>query len=404
MSLPKSQQQPDDPESLPPARRRRARRILVPLDADERAEFLDDLAHRASPSFDFFLFSLLAGVVLGIGLLTRGPALLVLGALLAPLMAPITGLALGTITGTMRFFLRSLFGVIIASTLVFLVGFLWGLASQLIATWIQLDFEQIQPYTQLSWYDFLTLAVGSIFLAVSLVNRKPRALLFSAAVAYELYIPLAAAGIGLSSGAAHLWPDGLAVFAMHLSWAALLGALTMAILGFRPLTLFGYTLGGVVTLIGVILLIGLTGVGAVFGGQIALPTPVPSATLTPTQPPTVTPTATTSLTPVPPSSTPFPTETPSPTHTLTNTPSPSPTPVYALIAAPEEYGGANLRTEPGFNGEYITSILNGNLVQILSDKPVEQDNVTWLHIRLPDGVEGWMLESALLIATPAPNW
>jgi uncharacterized protein YgiM (DUF1202 family) len=74
------------------------------------------------------------------------------------------------------------------------------------------------------------------------------------------------------------------------------------------------------------------------------------------------------------------------------------------VAAPEEYGGANVRTAPGFNAEYITSILNGSLVQILSDKPVEQDRVTWLHIRLPNGVEGWMLESALLVATPAPNW
>jgi hypothetical protein len=37
MTLPNSEQFPDDPDSLPPARRRRARRLLAPLNADERA-------------------------------------------------------------------------------------------------------------------------------------------------------------------------------------------------------------------------------------------------------------------------------------------------------------------------------------------------------------------------------
>ena len=76
MNLPRTELQPDDPDILPPARRRRARRLLAPLDADVRADFLDELAHRASPSFDFFLFSLVSGAVLSIGLLKDIPALL----------------------------------------------------------------------------------------------------------------------------------------------------------------------------------------------------------------------------------------------------------------------------------------------------------------------------------------
>ena len=85
---------PDDPDRLPPARRRRARRLLAPLDSDERAAFVEKVAHRASPSFDFFLFSLIAGTVISVGFAFDSPALLVLGALLAPLMAPAVGLAL----------------------------------------------------------------------------------------------------------------------------------------------------------------------------------------------------------------------------------------------------------------------------------------------------------------------
>ena len=59
----------------------------------------------------------------------------------------------------------------------------------------------------------------------------------SVLLAYELYLPLAIAGLGLGSGVPHLWPDGLVIYAINLAWGALLGAVTLAILGFRPLTL-----------------------------------------------------------------------------------------------------------------------------------------------------------------------
>ena len=58
MSIPKTDQFPDDPEDLTPARRRRADRGLVPEDLVEIADDIENLAHKTIPSFDFFLFSL----------------------------------------------------------------------------------------------------------------------------------------------------------------------------------------------------------------------------------------------------------------------------------------------------------------------------------------------------------
>ncbi|HEX2978747.1 MAG TPA: hypothetical protein VHO48_00650, partial [Anaerolineaceae bacterium] len=71
MSIPTSQPIPDD--DVPSgedgtsgayihsaARRRRARRLTIPQGLEERAAFLDDLAYRVTPSFDFFLYSLVA--------------------------------------------------------------------------------------------------------------------------------------------------------------------------------------------------------------------------------------------------------------------------------------------------------------------------------------------------------
>jgi len=391
MSLHKSEPYPDDPEQLPPARRRRARRLLAPLNADERAAFLDEIAHRALPSFDFFLFSLASGIVFGAGLLLDVPALLVLGAVIAPLMAPAVGISLGTVIGSVRHFTRSLVGMIIGSGLVFSAGLLAGLVTR---SWLPPQFTQAYFHAQLSWSNFLVLALGACFTAASMLHEDLNPGLPSVALAYELYLPLVIAGFGLSSGLPHLWPDGLVVFAIHLAWSALLGALTLAILGFRPLTLFGYTLSGVVALLGVILLIGLSGAGAVVGGQIALPT------LTPTTTYTITPTVTRTLTPVPPTLTSTPTSTYTPTTPPTETPTPSPTPLYARVLTADGRG-AVLRSEPG--GVVLRSYFDGTLMQVLPGA-VELNGVIWVRVVAPDGVEGWMVQSLLATATPSPSW
>lgn len=386
---------PDDPEKLPPARRRRARRLLAPLDSDERAAFVEKVAHRASPSFDFFLFSLISGTVIAVGLAFDSPAMLLLGALLAPLITPVVGLALGTVLGSAGYFFRSLAGMLVGSFLVFLVGWLAGYA---LSPWLPLQLNLAHQQTQLNWINFAVLALGAALTAASMVRSDQSAVLPNIALAYELYLPLAAAGIGLGSGEAFLWPDGLVVFALHLAWAALFGALTLAILGFRPLTLFGYTFGGVIALLGVLLFIVISGAGAAFGAQIALPTPVPSAT------PTVTLTATPTLTPLPPTATPTPTATSTVTPTQTLTPTPTATPVLALVNAGEEAGGAHLRQEPGFQSPSLGLLGNGSLVIVLPDPPVEEGVGFWIHVQVNDGRQGWVLQTLLITATPAPNW
>jgi hypothetical protein len=385
---------PDDPERLPPARRRRARRLLAPVDANERAAFIDRVAHRASPSFDFFLFSLLAGGVIAAGFLLDSSALLLLGALAAPLMAPAVGLSLGTVTGSGRFFVRSLTGILIGGLLVFLVGWLAGYA---VPPWLPSDLIQAHIQTQLSWINFFVLAFGAALTAVSMVRSSQSATLPSVALAYALYLPLSAAGIGLGSGEPFLFPDGLIVFALYLAWAALFGALALAIVGFRPLTIFGYTLGGVITLIGVLLLIVLSGTGVAVVGNYALPTPIPTAT------PTVTPTLTPTLTPVPPTSTPTLTITPTMTSTPTLTPTLTPTPVLVLVVAGDS-GGAYLRSGPGFDSPSLELLANGTVLQVIPDEIVGEGSNAWVHVRTDDGQEGWILQILVATATPSPNW
>lgn len=398
MIPPPAEPHPDDPDLLPPARRRRARRLLAPLDADERAAYVDELAHRSSPSFDFFLFSLLSAVILSAGVFFDTPALLVLGVLAAPLMAPVVGLSLGTVIGSVRFFLRSLIGLALGCLLVFLIGAGAGMIQGDLKAYLPPfltsgELTQAYLHVRLAWPNLLVLAVGAIVTAATMLHSDNNPRLPSAALAYTLYLPLVIAGYGMTSGAPHLWPDGLVVFAVHLALGALLGALTLALLGYRPLTLFGYTFGGVVILVGVILLIGLSGAGAAFGGNFALPTPIPTATFT------ITPTPTRTQTPVPPTTTPTITLTPTFTPSPTVTPTPTATPQYAIVQA-EGSQGVLLRDQPG--GAVIRSYLNGTVMQLLPDTS-SLEGALWVHVIAPDGEEGWMLQSLVTQTTLTPT-
>jgi uncharacterized membrane protein len=388
---------PDDPEQLPPARRRRARRLLAPMESEDRIDFLDRVAHRASPSFDFFLFSLLAGAVIAVGYLLDSQPILVLSAILAPMLAPVIGIALGMVVGSVQFFLRSLVGLLIGGVLVFAVGALAGYVSRL---WAPIDFSEALESAQLSWAMFVLVAFGAAMTSASMVRSEKSAALPSVALAYGLYLPISAAGLGLGSGEPFLFPDGLVVFAQYLSAAIIISALTFILMGFRPLTLFGYTAGAVVLLFGIVVLIGISGAGASFGAQIALPTHTPTLTPSPTLTMTPSPVP---PTPEPPTATPSQTMTPTLTSSPTLTLTPTPTPILALVDA-QVGGGAHLRSEPGFSAPSIRLLLNGTPLQVIPDDPVEEGGGIWIHVRTLDGEEGWMLQILLLTATPAPDW
>ena len=52
----------------------------------------------------------------------------------------------------------------------------------------------------------------------------------------------------------------------------------------------------------------------------------------------------------------------------------------------------------------VQTLINGNLVQILPDDVIDQGHGwVWVHVRAPNGVEGWVIQTYLTTATPAPG-
>jgi uncharacterized membrane protein len=406
MSIPKSDQIPDDPENLTPARRRRAERGLIPEDLVEIADEVEDLANQTNPSFDFFLFSLLSAAIITASILADSPALIVLGVLAAPPLNPFLGIALGSATGSLKFFGQRFAGSLIASGFVFLVGILGGYATFVLKT---PGIQFLIYNARFSWTHIVLVISGTILSIIAIKKQGQTPILPSVALAYELYVPLAIAGYGFGSGQPHLWPDGLVVFGIHLAVLVITGTITFILLGIKPLTFIGYTLGSVVTILGIVGFIGLTSAGAVVGGNIAMPTLAPSATLSPTPAP---PTSSPTITPIPPTPTltpTVPTATVTPLPTATSTETPKPTPFYAEIAVSEEYAGAFIRSEPSLESQILTSLVNRTVIEILDPSPsFDEQGRNWLSIRYVDEdgnkQDGWIIENLLLISTPRPEW
>jgi MFS family permease len=377
---------------LPRARRRQAHRMLVPPSAGDRAALLHSLAQRAIPSFEFFLFAIFCGTVLGAAYLLDSPALLLLGLLLAPLLAPWVGLTLSIVTGSWRFFFLTLGGLLVASLLVFLTGGLAGLAGHL---WMPLRLFHADIHSHLWWPDLIFVALAAIVLTIAFVRSEQKPVIPSIMLAYGLFLPLSAAGVGWGLGVQPLWPNGALVFLTHLALAILVGVLTLAALRFKPLKASGYLLPILLGLLSLAALVYLTGLTTVIRDTIiatrrsaptpttlVLPSMTPAATLTPT-------------------ATPYPSSTPLPSDTPTAVVTPEPTPVYAVISAPAQYGGAVVRDEP-VTGAGIAILDNGTLVQVLPGvKSV--NGVIWAHIRMADNVEGWVLQDVLKATSITPT-
>ncbi len=409
---------PPPPPPKPPsrARRRRARRSLTGLSRDERAAIAESLARRAYPSFRFFLGALASSLLVAASYIIDSPAILLAGLLLAPLMLPWSGVTLSIATGSARYFIQTLIALLIGGLFYLLNGVLAGLLARL---WLPLPFTQAYHHSHLWWPDLLLLAFGAIWMNTHFVRRETPPALPSLVLVYGLYLPLAAAGLGLGSGQADLFPAGVLVSLVHLGWMSFFGVLTLFAHRFRPLTFLGFTFGSSIVLGLVLLLISISGLGAMIRNQLGAGAPratttMPIATASPTAlPPTptplpVSPPATPTLHPSP---TPIQLRTPTPNQPTptqaapTATPSPVPTPVYARIQAAVGNGVLVRETPP--DGPVITSLMNGYLVIVFPDQHI-QNGIVWVRIQaqLSDDriIEGWVQQNWLATATPSSNW
>lgn len=380
-----------DPDQQSPARRRRAQRMLTQLRADEREEFLEGLGQQVTPGFDLFLWAIAAGVLIGLGYRFDQPALLIGAALLAPRMSPVAGLALAAVSGSMRFFLRLIAALGLALTLACAVsGAVGGMG-------IPADTSSLLAvgHVKLNLVDFALLLVGTVAIAISMARKGEISPLGSAAVAYEVLLPLGALGVGLVRGQTELVEGGLLTFGLHLTWAVAVALATLALQGFRPLTGSGHSLAAAIGLMGLVGVLGAYGLGASVLAAVPTPTPTPSPTPTITPTPTATGTSTVTSTP---------TATATVTATFTPTATSTPTPPRAVVIRTGGRG-AILRQVPSPGGASVGFLAEGDPLEVVGG-PEQVGGQLWWEVRAVSGGQpttGWLLGDLLATITPTPS-
>jgi hypothetical protein len=303
--------------------------------------------------------------------------------------------------------------------LIFACGLLAGFASR---NFQPLTSNEAFIHSHLWWPDLVALTIGAVLITISFVRSENRPYLPSALLAYELFLPLSAAGFGLGSGVGvgEVWPQGLFVFFVHLAWATFFGLIALFFLRFYPTSFGGFVFTALIFILLIAVLASFTG----FGNWImrrtgfAPPTPAPVAMIEATSTPSAIPSITafletdqaTAVVAAPlstPSQTPRPTFTAAtlaPTATSTSTVTAEPTPILAVIHAVEG-GGAFIREKPG--GTVLVTLGNGSTVTIIPNDFQDINGVIWVHVfaTVHDArVEGWMIQTVLQTATPVVNW
>ncbi len=156
-----------------------------------------------------------------------------------------------------------------------------------------------------------------------------------------------------------------------------------------------------------LLILGLVGLGAVnfLRKQAITPTPLVIPNLAPNQP-IVEPTRDKAASPtIPPVVTLPPTNTPVATYTPPPVPKKIEPGVFAKIIRTDGYG-ASVRTGPGTNNPRLTTVDEGQAVEVKSGPKSDEnkEGFIWWYVRANDGTEGWVaqefMEPSLPPATP----
>lgn len=386
-----------DPDSRNQTRSRRHKRLVPPLNDETRSELVEKLANRVSPTFDFFLFALLSGVVIGLAFLFNSHALLIIAALLAPIMSPIIGVSLAAAIGTPRFFFLSLAGVLVGCLLVAITGAIMGIIPLIHSG---TSFQQPVNFASVSWDGLLVLITGVCFTAIAILKKEQKPVLPSAAIAYVLFSTAVGIGFDLGRGNFQSALGGGSTLGFYILTAAVIGASLFFAFGFRPSSSAGYVLPGVLLILLGFMVVQFRPFSSdrFLKGLLLAPRPSSAETNsivihTPT--PTV---ATAAIT-----HTLLPSKTPSPKPTLIKTPSLTMTPTGTFLewvkvdvtGQPE----ARLRDKPGFAGKEIMLIVNGTKVKLLPGVEFK-DNVYWAQVETIDGTIGWMVHTVLSTSTP----
>ena len=436
------------------ARKRYKKRGLYEDPKGERQIFQNELSHKLIPSLGDYLLALAAGICAGIALMLNADPLWILSAALIPFCGPFIGIALSCVTGSLRFFGKSL-GKHLLTLLLFWAG---SMLSVLILKGSHTPHEAAAAFfASYNTFAILSVALCTVICVIQLRQNDMLSLgSFSSAVTIFLMAPLTVAGWAFVSGERHLILPSLQTGFVYSLIALMLAVITLILMRAANVNVGSILLSLIILVLGICMTaegFGLFGfsLNKSFGEkQAELLKNINLVTYTPTNTPTATPTNTPTLTPTN-TDTPTPTftntpvtptatatntatatatftptatntpVTPTPTATFTATVTPSitptrtliptatptktkvvtPTPIYGIVYVSRDTG-VLVRTTPTLNSEVVRGVYNNAVLEITGET-VFADGYTWVSVRTNEGFDGWVTADVLRTATPVPD-
>lgn len=378
-------------------------------DDERRRIFVEKLEERFSINFEYIILNFVVSILLTIAFLTNQFSFVILALLIAPQIIPIYSAALGITLGSYPFLRKAIASLFFAALIIFSLGLFSGFISTQINITNGSFWSNFEGY---QWANSILIFIGLLFaFAIIIRNPKQSISVANVAIAYIFYLPLFVAGISIFRKDLFNTQIAINSFIVQFLFAIFLGVIILFISRVRAK-------GKKVYLPIVFILIVI--IGTIYFLISPNNGPENNLSVLPiyTKSPTVLVATNTRQMNVGSATLPLPTlnfpevsatnilAVPTllipPTYTPTVTLTPLATPVWAEIRALES-NGVNVRSDPGYNGRIVSTILNGTLVEVLSEVEVV-DNITWVHIRLPDQTEGWIVRDFLISSTPAPDW
>lgn len=206
-----------------------ATHFLPNLSFDEQVEVYKQIRRGARPKIDYFMMIGLAAGIATLGLFLDSPAVIIGAMLVAPLMAAIVGIGLGTIQADGK-----LLGLAASATI---RGMLLAIAMGLVIGLILPDSEptkEILSRTQPSLFDLGVALISGFAGAYAICRRDMSASLPGVAIAAALVPPLATVGIGISRPDMEIAQGALVLFLTNLVAITAASGLVFFLLGFRP--------------------------------------------------------------------------------------------------------------------------------------------------------------------------
>lgn len=102
---------------------------IFSLSLERQQKVKDQITKEAKGDLDFYLLSVLAGIIITFGLIIDNSAIIIGGMLLTPLVWPMLALALAIVRGSIRLFEVSLFTIVKISLIIIIVSLLIGWVS-----------------------------------------------------------------------------------------------------------------------------------------------------------------------------------------------------------------------------------------------------------------------------------